>query len=319
MRISEICEKLFLEFIGDDKDIHDLQSFENANEKSIVFFENTKLTSAFKQTKAGAVLVSKKHCDIVPKNSTIIISENPHLSFAYISKLFSPKIINSTNIKPEISSTATIMPNVFIGNGSIIKNNVTIMHGAYIGENVVIEQDTLIHPNVVIYNNSKIGKRCHLQASCVIGSDGFGYTHTKNGEHIKIYHFGNVVLEDDVEVGANSTIDRGVFNQTLIKQGTKIDNLVQIGHNCKIGENCIIVSQAGIAGSSTIGKNVVMGGQSAIVGHIEVGDFATIAARAGVSKSLEGGKVYSGFPIMVHSEWLRMQAKIAIFFKKDKR
>ena len=137
------------------------------------------------------------------------------------------------------------------------------------------------------------------------------------GEHIKIYHTGNVILEENVEVGANTTIDKAVFGSTIIRKGTKIDNLVQIGHNCELGQYCIIVAQSGLAGSSKLGRNVVMGGQSATAGHLEIGDFATIAARGGVSKSIEGGKTYGGFPLTLQSEWLKTHAKIAKFFTKN--
>jgi UDP-3-O-[3-hydroxymyristoyl] glucosamine N-acyltransferase len=150
----------------------------------------------------------------------------------------------------------------------------------------------------------------------VIGSDGFGYAHTTDGAHIKIYHNGKVVLEDNVEIGANSCVDRAVFGQTLIKEGTKIDNLVQIGHNVEVGARCILVSQSGISGSTKLGRNVVMGGQSATAGHLVIGDFATIAARGGVTKSIKGGEVYSGFPLIKHKDWLKLQAKISKFFNK---
>ncbi|HIP03196.1 MAG TPA: UDP-3-O-(3-hydroxymyristoyl)glucosamine N-acyltransferase, partial [Campylobacterales bacterium] len=150
----------------------------------------------------------------------------------------------------------------------------------------------------------------------VIGSDGFGYAHTAEGAHVKIYHNGKVVFEDNVEIGANSCVDRAVFSQTIIKEGTKIDNLVQIGHNVEVGARCILVSQSGLSGSTKLGQNVVMGGQSATAGHLEIGDFATIAARGGVTKSIKGGEVYSGFPLLKHKDWLKLQAKISKFFNK---
>ena len=176
----------------------------------------------------------------------------------------------------------------------------------------------MIHANAVIYNDTIIGERCVIHANAVIGSDGFGYAHTKTGEHVKIYHNGNVVLQDEVEIGACTTIDRAVFGSTIVKRGSKIDNLVQIGHNCELGQNCLIVSQVGLAGSTTLGRNVVMGGQSGSGGHVSVGDFAQIAARGGISKDLTGGKNYAGHPIMELSEWFKLQAKIVRFFKDKK-
>jgi len=199
----------------------------------------------------------------------------------------------------------------------VIEEGAQIMPNVTIGAHVTIGKNVIIYPNVVIYDACVIGEGCILQAGAVIGSDGFGYAHTKLGEHIKIYHTGNVILEENVEIGANTTIDKAVFGSTIIRKGTKIDNLIQIGHNCELGQNCIMVAQSGLAGSTKLGRNVVMGGQSAAAGHLEIGDFATIAARGGVSKSIEGGKTYSGFPLTLHSEWLKTQAKIAKFFTKN--
>ncbi|ASQ30602.1 UDP-3-O-(R-3-hydroxymyristoyl)-glucosamine N-acyltransferase [Campylobacter avium LMG 24591] len=314
MRLSEIAKFLNLEFNGNDIDITALNSLSKAGLDELTYCDSDKNAKNIPLCGAGAIIVSKKHVDLVPKDMQKLISPEPHLSFAYLSKLFAKSLFCTTQER-KISSTAKIMPNVYIGKGVVIKDNVTIMAGAYIGDNVYIDENTIIHPNVVIYNDTKIGKRCHLLANSVIGSDGFGYAHTKNGEHIKIYHNGNVILEDDVEIGACTTIDRAVFESTIIKKGTKIDNLVQVGHNCDIGANCLIVAQTGLSGSSILGTNVTMGGQSATSGHLKIGDFATIAARGGVSKSLEGGKVYGGFPIMLQKEWLKLQAKIASAFK----
>jgi UDP-3-O-[3-hydroxymyristoyl] glucosamine N-acyltransferase len=206
---------------------------------------------------------------------------------------------------------------VVIGSGSVIEEGTEIMPNVTIGANVKIGKNVKIFPNVVVYDDSIIQDNCIIQAGAIIGSDGFGYAHTKMGEHIKIYHSGNVILEENVEVGSNTTIDRAVFGSTIIQKGTKIDNLVQIGHNCEIGQACILVAQTGISGSTKLGRNVIMGGQSATAGHLEIGDFATIAARGGVSKSIEGGKIYGGFPLTLQNEWLKTQAKLAKFFKKN--
>ncbi|KGT36012.1 UDP-3-O-(3-hydroxymyristoyl) glucosamine N-acyltransferase, partial [Campylobacter fetus] len=240
--------------------------------------------------------------------SRAVIVENPHLAFAILSKTFSKPLFYPKS-PAVIDESVTIMPNVYIGNNVKIESRSIIMAGAYIGDNVTIGQDCIIHPNVVIYNDCKIGNECHINANAVIGSDGFGYAHTKTGEHIKIYHNGWVELEDNVEIGACTTIDRGVFEPTIVKKYSKIDNLVQIGHNCEIGFGCIIVSQTGLAGSTKLGRNVVMGGQSGTAGHLKIGDFAQIAGRGAVSKDLEPGKNYAGYPIMELKEWFKLQAK----------
>jgi len=317
MKLSAICEKFGLEFFGEDREIIGFQTLDNATKNHIVYLENEKLLNALNSTKAGAAIVMEKHKKYVPNSSSIIISQNPHLTMAVLSEFFAPKIIGRSDKKPAISKNATIMQNVYIGNGSIIKDNVTLMHGVYIGENVEIEEGSLLHPNVVVYNDTKIGKNCIILANSTIGSDGFGYAHTKEGAHVKIYHTGNVILEDSVEIGANTTIDRAVFGSTIIKKGTKIDNLVQIGHNCELGENTIIVSQVGLSGSTKTGRNVVMGGQSGTAGHLTIGDFATIAGRGGVTKSIEGSKIYSGNPCMLHKDWLKIQARMIKFFTKE--
>ncbi|RAZ51262.1 UDP-3-O-(3-hydroxymyristoyl)glucosamine N-acyltransferase [Campylobacter hyointestinalis] len=307
MKLNEIYKILGLEFSGADIEILALNSLGRANENELSYCDSPKNAKFIKESRAGAILVTKDLANLVKSRAVIV--ENPHLAFALLSKPFS-KPLFYPKVEPTIDSTAKIMPNVYIGSNAKIGKNVIVMAGAYIGDNVIIGDESIIHPNVVIYNNSKIGSRCHLNANCVIGSDGFGFAHTKLGEHIKIYHNGWVEIEDDVEIGACTTIDRGVFEPTIVKRYSKIDNLVQIGHNCELGFGCIIVSQVGLAGSSKLGRNVVMGGQSATAGHLSIGDFAQVAGRAGVTKDLLGGEQYAGYPVMRLKEWFKIQAKI---------
>ncbi len=316
MRLYEIAEFLNLDYKGEDIEIEALNSLLRANFTELTYCDGENNVKEVPNTGAGAILIHKEYANLVPKDTKVLISPNPHLSFAFLSKIFAKPLFSSSKEKKQnIAKSAKIMPNVYLGDNINIGENVVIMAGAFIGDNVSIGDESIIHPNVVIYNDSKIGKKCHLLANCVIGSDGFGYAHTKNAEHYKIYHNGNVILEDYVEVGACTSIDRAVFDSTVVKRGTKIDNLVQIGHNSIIGQNCIIVAQTGISGSTELGQGVVMGGQSATSGHLKIGDFSTIAARGGVSKSLKGGRIYGGFPIMLQRDWLKLQAKIALNFK----
>jgi len=315
MKISEIANVLDLKYSGEDFEIESFSTLKDADEKNIVFFDNPKLLDELKNSKAKVVLTTKKFLDSAPKSSIVFKCDDPHLCFAILSKYFVKKAFDFSK-KPTISKSAQIGANVHIGSDTIIEDGVVIYPNVTIGSGVKIGANSTIFPNVVIYNDTKIGENCILQAGVVIGSDGFGYAHTREGEHIKIYHNGNAVLEDDVEIGANSTIDRAVLGTTIIKKGTKIDNLVQIGHNCELGEYCIIVSQAGLSGSTKLGRNVIMGGQSATSGHLSIGDFATIAARGGVSKSIEGGKIYGGFPLLLQKDWLKKQAKIKKILKK---
>ncbi|OCR85999.1 UDP-3-O-(3-hydroxymyristoyl)glucosamine N-acyltransferase [Campylobacter fetus] len=306
MRLSEIYKILNLEFVGADMEISALNSLGRANGGELSYCDSEKNSKFIEESGAGAILVTSNLANLVKSRAVIV--EDPHLAFAILSKTFSKPLFYPKS-SAVIDESVTIMPNVYIGNNVKIEARSIIMAGAYIGDNVTIGQDCIIHPNVVIYNNCKIGNECHINANAVIGSDGFGYAHTKTGEHIKIYHNGWVELEDNVEIGACTTIDRGVFEPTIVKKYSKIDNLVQIGHNCEIGFGCIIVSQTGLAGSTKLGRNVVMGGQSGTAGHLKIGDFAQIAGRGAVSKDLEPGKNYAGYPIMELKEWFKLQAK----------
>ena len=315
MNILTLVEKLGVVYHDSNFKISAINTIKDANGEEISFFDNKRYLNDLKNTKAKAVFIAEEFVKYLPQNTAAIICENPYLAMAKATAYFKKALIREGD--STIDASATIGARVHIGNATQIAKNVTILDGAFIGENVHIGEGTIIHPNVTLYNDTVIGKECILHAGAVIGSDGFGYAHTKSGEHIKIHHNGRVVLEDKVEIGANTCVDRAVFSQTVIKSGTKIDNLVQIGHNCEIGAQSIIVSQAGVSGSTTLGKNVTMGGQSASAGHLKIGDFATIAARGGVTKSIEGGKIYSGFPLMIHSHWLKQQAKIAKYFKTN--
>ncbi|MDX1808255.1 MAG: UDP-3-O-(3-hydroxymyristoyl)glucosamine N-acyltransferase [Sulfurospirillaceae bacterium] len=315
MTLKDLADKLDIAYNGQDFEIASFATLQSAHSKNITFFDDAKLLEDLKNTKAKAVLISEKFASFVPEDTQALICDNPHLYMAKASKYF-VKDSFSFGENIEIHQNTRISPNVQIGSNSKIEEGAIIYPNVVIGSNVYIGKDTLIYPNVVIYADSVIGSNCILQAGSIIGSDGFGYAHTRNGEHVKIHHSGNVVIEDDVEIGANTTIDKAVFGSTVIKKGTKIDNLVQIAHNCELGEYCLIVSQTGISGSSKLGRNVIMGGQSATAGHLSIGDFATIAARGGVTKTIDGGKVYGGFPLMLQKEWLKKQAKIANYFKK---
>lgn len=316
MLLSELASNIGLEFSGSDFDVASFSTLKEATSQNIVYFDNPKLLNDLENTKAGVIIIAQKFKEYAPTSAQLLLSENPHLSMAYASFYFTKKEFSGENA-PIISSKSSIASSAFIGSGSKIEEGVYIMPHVTIGANVFIGKNVTLHPNVVIYDNCVIKEGCILHAGVVIGSDGFGYAHTKSGEHIKIYHSGNVILEEFVEIGANSTVDKAVFGSTIIKRGTKIDNLVQVAHNCEIGQHTILAAQVGLSGSTKLGRNVVMGGQSATAGHLEIGDFATIAGRGGVSKSIEGGKTYGGFPLTLQSDWLKMQAKITRFFKKN--
>lgn len=318
LNLLDILKELHINVDNQHKNkfISGLNTLNDANESEISFLDNKKYLKDLKNTNAAAVLIKEEFSSLVPEGTVAIITDEPYLKLAYASKIFSPKLVEIDGVKPLVGDNCTIMENTYLGRNTVIGKNTTIMHGAYVGDNVHIGSNTVIYPNVIIYRDCLIGDNCIIHAGTTIGSDGFGFAHTKDGKHIKIYQNGNVVIEDDVEIGSNSVIDRAVFGTTLIKKGVKLDNLVQIAHNCVIGEYSIIVAQVGISGSTILGRNVVMGGQSGTAGHLEIAAFTTIAARGGVTKSLtQSGKTWAGFPLFEHRTWLKLQGKIAKLLK----
>ena len=312
--LSDITKEIGIIFEGEDCEISGINTLLDASSSELSFMHSAKYKSQLSNTKAKAVLIESKYAHLLPPHTTAIITDEPYLKLALSSKLFAYPISSKT-YTPLCGINCDISPSASFGKGVVLGDRVVVCTGAYIGDSVTIGDDTIIYANVTIYHNSQIGDESILHSGSVIGADGFGFAHTKTGEHIKIYQNGNVIVEDRVEIGANSTIDRAVFGTTYIRQGTKIDNLVQIGHNCDIGEHNIFAGQAGIAGSTIVGRNVVFGGQSATAGHLSIGAFSTIAGKAGVTKSLKGNQIYAGFPAIEHKSWLRLQAKISGLLK----
>ena len=315
--LSQITQALDLTFDSQEIEITGLNTLNNASSSEISFFTEAKYLSELSSTKAGAVFIDAKYAELLPSSTIALITDEAYLKLALASKFFAHKIVTKGG-HPHLGENCDIDKRVRFGNNVSLGDNVTVMAGCYLGDNVSVASNTLLYPNVVLYHGTQMGENCIIHAGTVIGSDGYGFAHTRQGEHIKIYQNGNVVIEDDVEIGANCTIDRAVFGTTLIRKGTKLDNLIQIAHNCDIGEHSLMASQVGLAGSTTLGRNVVMGGQSASAGHLSIGAFATIAGKGGVTKSLEGGKTYAGFPAIEHKRWLRLQAKIAGLIKRKK-
>ncbi len=316
-KLSHITKEIGLDFTGNDIDIDGLHTLSEASPAQLSFFNDEKYLSQLADTKAAAVLIDAKYAEYLPSTTIALITDEPYLKLALASKLFAHRI-ETEGEDPKTGEGCDIDEFVRFGKNVTLGDNVTILAGCYLGDNVTVGSDTLLHPNVTLYHGTQIGERCIIHSGTVIGGDGYGFAHTRTGEHVKIYQNGNTVIEDDVEIGSNCTVDRAVFGTTYVRRGTKIDNLIQIGHNCDVGENCLFASQAGLSGSTTLGRNVVMGGQSATAGHLSIGDFATIAARGGVTKSLEGGKTYGGFPAIEHRLWLRLQVKISGLLKNKK-
>ena len=316
MDIKEIAKIIGFEYKGNSFEVTGINTLKDASSCEISFVTNSKYLKDIENSKAGAIIVNHATAASVPTNSIALVVYEPYLMMAKISKYFAPPIEDENAPKAVIGEKSKVSLKAEIAKGAVIGDNCIIMAGVYVGSNCVIGDNTILYPNVVVYRDCKIGNDCIIHANTTIGSDGFGFATNKMGEHTKIYQNGNVIIEDDVEIGSSTTIDRAVFKTTLIKKGVRIDNLVQIGHNCEIGEYAVLVSQTGIAGSSKLGRNVVMGGQSATSGHLEVAAFNTFAARSGITKSIkESGGTFAGFPLMEHKLWLKLQGKLARLIK----
>ncbi|WP_457596139.1 UDP-3-O-(3-hydroxymyristoyl)glucosamine N-acyltransferase [Hydrogenimonas sp.] len=311
MKLGELAETIGVDYRGPEREIDGIATLANAKERDLSFFDNPRYLRDLAETKAAAVLVHPRFADRVPPGTVALVDEEPYLKLALATALFAPDVMREDGAEPVVGEGSRIAEGVHMGRDVVIGEGVTIMPGCYLGDGVKIGDGTLLYPNVTVYHGCEIGALCIIHAGTVIGSDGYGFAHTKEGRHIKFHQLGRVVVEDDVEIGANCAIDRGALEETRIRRGTKIDNLVHIAHNCDIGEGVLLTGQVGLSGSTKLGRNVVMGGQSGTAGHLEVGDFATIAAKAGVTKSLSGGKTYAGFPIMEHRRWLKLQGLLS--------
>ncbi len=312
--LREIAALINGDVIGDDSIvITGVAGIKEARQGEITFLANPKYIPFIEKTQASAIIVSR---DIKSALKPIICLDNPSLGFEKVVLFFSqfevkhPKGIHPTAVfgkDVRLGKNVAIGPYVIIEDNVSLGDNTIIYGGSYIGYSTQVGSDTLIYANVTIRESVNIGNRVIVHSGTVIGSDGFGFA-TINGKHYRIPQIGTVVIEDDVDIGSNVTIDRARFNKTIIGKGTKIDNLVQIAHNVVIGENSIIVAQVGISGSTNIGKGVTLAGQSGVAGHLTVGDGVIVAARAGVIKSVPANTIVSGFPAKPHETAKRVNA-----------
>jgi UDP-3-O-[3-hydroxymyristoyl] glucosamine N-acyltransferase len=309
-KLRELAEWVGGTVIGDGEiEITGVSSIEEARAGEITFVASPKYLPKLGETKASAIIVSP---EVTRADKSLLCVTNPHLAFAKIVGLFFYKPYQPKGIdaKAWVSPTAqlgkdvTVYPFVYLGDRCRIGDRVTLHPGVFIGEDSSIGEESVIHANVSLYSGTVIGKRVILHSGVAVGSDGFGYV--KDGKkNVKIPQVGSVEIEDDVEIGANTTIDRAALGKTIIRRGAKIDNLVQVAHNVVIGEDSIIVAQVGISGSTKIGSNVILAGQVGVVDHVEIGDNVMVGAQSGVSHDLAPNQGYTGSPALPHREFLR--------------
>jgi UDP-3-O-[3-hydroxymyristoyl] glucosamine N-acyltransferase len=294
--------------------ISGMNSLDKAKEGDIAFLYDVRYRVEALSTKASALIVSEK---LQGYTGGQILVANPKLAYAKLAAMFAPKATQYPGISSEaiidetsvIGNGVSVYPFAYVGKNAVIGDNTILFPGVFIGNNVKVGSNSVLNPNVSVLENCIIGANVIIHSGCVIGSDGFGYVQSDEG-NVKVPQLGNVMIEDDVEIGANSTIDRATHGTTHIKKDTKIDNLVQVAHNVVIDEHGIVAAQSGISGSVNIGKNVIIGGQVGIRDHINIGDRAQVGSGAGVHKSIKEGEAVLGDPELPARLWMETRVLI---------
>ncbi|MDP3446324.1 MAG: UDP-3-O-(3-hydroxymyristoyl)glucosamine N-acyltransferase, partial [Ignavibacteria bacterium] len=295
--------------------VSNVSRIEEGEPGTLSFLANPKYTNYIYSTQSSIVIVNNSFKPEQPISATLIRVEDAYSAFAQLLEFYQKNM----NDKKGVSSLAFVSTDAnigadnyigefaFIGEKALLGNNVKIYPQVYIGDNCEIGDDTVIHPGVKLYAGTKIGKACIIHAGCVLGSDGFGFAPQTDQKYLKVPQTGIVILEDNVELGANTTIDRATIGATIIRKGVKLDNLIQVGHNVEIGENTVIAALTGISGSTKIGSNCMFGGQVGLAGHLTVADGVKIAAQSGLGSNIrEKGQVYMGSPAMPFSDYRRV-------------
>jgi UDP-3-O-[3-hydroxymyristoyl] glucosamine N-acyltransferase len=317
MKLSQIAQRIGCRIVGDDVEIVRVAGIDEAGAGDLTFVSNRKYISHIAKTQASAIILGE---DIPPVPIPSLRTDDPYLAFARALEIFFVPVPPAPGIHP----TAVVSEEVQIGQNACVGAYSFIGKGCKIGDGVVVHPHVVLYPDVtvgdasvlhsfaVVRESCRIGNRVILQNGAVIGSDGFGFAPTKDGEFYKICQTGCVVIEDDVEIGANTTVDRAAVGDTVIRRGAKLDNLVQIGHGAQVGEHSVLAAQVGVAGSTHIGNGVWVGGQVGFAGHLEVGDKAIVTAQSGTSHDIPAGAMMSGSPAFENATWLR---SVAIFTK----
>ncbi len=298
---------------GDNKRvISNIRSIDEAGIDDLTFIANPKYFKMLETTRAAAILVPP---GTVEPNKNLIVVADPYAAFGKLLLVFYPVDHGPIGVHPAayieegawVSPEATVLPRAFVSSGARIEKGAVIYPGVFIGRNTSVGEDSILYANVSVYQNCIIGKRVILHSGVVVGADGFGFASPGAG-NAKIPQVGIVQIDDDVELGANTTVDRATLGKTWIQRNVKIDNLVQVAHNVVIGENSAIAAQTGISGSTKIGQSVMIGGQVGIVGHISIGDHARIGAASGINKDIPAGQVGGGRPFLPYKEWLKVES-----------
>jgi len=304
--------------------IEDVAALDEAGALDFSFLDNVKYKEQFKNTQAGACVIHPDQKDLAPDGLKLLLSPNPYKSYALVAQAFYPEH------KPagSISEHACIHPDAIIGEGCVIEAGAIIKEGVVLGEGCWIQENTVLGVSAQLGDFVRVGgnstlSHCHIGSyskiypGVRIGQDGFGFAMDLKG-HVKVPQLGRVIIEEHVEIGANTTIDRGAGPDTIIGQGTWIDNLVQIGHNVKMGRGCVMVAQSGISGSTVVGDFVVIGGQVGIAGHLTIGSGARIAAKSGIMRDVGAGEEQMGYPAIPLKQYMKQVALLKRLIKKDK-
>ncbi len=310
------------ELRGDGEiEISGVASLDDAGAGEVTLVADAARMRGARDCRAAALIIPQKLADQgLPTDRALLIARDPKLAFARAIEAFHARPYSSRGVSHDLAigegsrvgMDCSIHPRVTIGRHSIIGDRVTLSPGVVIGDHVQIGDDTVIFPNVSIYDLSSIGSRCRIHSGTVIGSDGFSFTPDEEGHQFKLLQVGRVVIEDDVEIGANCCVDRAGFGETRIRRGAKFDNLIQIGHNVEIGEDSVVAALAGFSGGTTVGRSCIIAGQIGTNQHITIGDRAIVTARTGVTKSVEAGKLVGGMmPAMDYQDWRRSQVLYA--------
>jgi UDP-3-O-[3-hydroxymyristoyl] glucosamine N-acyltransferase len=326
--LSELAARIGAVLQGADVEVRGIAPVEEAGPGQVTFLSNPRYARLARETKASALIAREP---LAGAACAFLLSPNPYLSYACAVELFHPPVRPAAGVSPlacvhpaaSVGRDVSIGPFVVVEEGAVVGDRASLYAGVYVGRGATVGEDGVLYPRVTLYEGVRVGKRAILHAGCVIGSDGFGFAPSPQG-YRKIPQVGIVEIGDDVEIGANTTIDRAAMGVTRIGRGTKLDNLIQVAHNVAIGTDTVIAAQTGIAGSSRVGNRVMIGGQAGLAGHIEVGDGVMLGAQAGVAGSIGAAEspAWSGTPAVPHRTWLKMSTllpRLPELFRRVKR